>query len=124
MKVLQCPHLASFSGMTYYCLKGKFPINCETCDCKDKYFVETTTTTTSSASIEDAINNPTYYRTAKKEDKTEVEYTHVDTFIEKAVKWLRESITNNPECNRVLSKKGVITIGELIEDFREYMKGE
>lgn len=55
MKVLQCPHLASFSGMTYYCLKGKFPINCETCDCKDKYYVETTTTT-SSASIEDELS--------------------------------------------------------------------
>lgn len=67
MKVLQCPHLASFSGMIYYCLKGKFPIDCETCDCKDKYFVETTTTT-SSESIKDAINNPTYYETAKKED--------------------------------------------------------
>ena len=66
MKVLQCPHLATFSGMIYYCLKGKFPIDCETCDCKDKYFVETTFTT-SSASIEDAINNPTYYGTAKKE---------------------------------------------------------
>lgn len=79
MKVLQCPHLASFSGMIYHCLKGKFPINCETCDCKDKYYVETTiTTTTSSESIEDVMireyheNNPTYiyglYGTAKKEE--------------------------------------------------------
>ena len=79
MKVLQCPHLASFSGMTYYCFKGKFPIFCETCDCKDKYYIETTiTTTTSSESIEDVMireyheNNPTYiyglYGTAKKEE--------------------------------------------------------
>lgn len=69
MKVLQCPHLTSLSGMIYHCLKGKFPINCETCDCNDKYYVETTiTTTTSSESIKDAINNPTYYETAKKED--------------------------------------------------------
>ena len=77
MEVLQCPHLASFSGLTFYCLNGKFPINCETCDCKDKYYVEVTTTT-SSASIEDVMvreyheNNPAYlyglYGTAKKED--------------------------------------------------------
>ena len=52
------------------------------------------------------------------------EYVRKDAFIEKFEKWLRESVTNNPERNRVLSKKGVITIGGLIEDFREYVKGE
>lgn len=55
MEVLQCPHLASFSGLTFYCLKGKFPVNCEACDCNDKYFVETTTTT-STASVEDKLS--------------------------------------------------------------------
>jgi hypothetical protein len=44
-----------------------------------------------------------------------------DAFIEKACGWLKESVTNNPECNRIISKKGVITMGELIEDFRKYM---
>lgn len=64
------------------------------------------------------------YQTPNPEDETEVEYVRADVLIEKFVKWLKESITNNPECNRILSKKGVITMGELIKDCREYMKGE
>ena len=51
-----------------------------------------------------------------------IEYTRTDTFIKKACEWIKESITNNPECNRIISKKGVITMGLLIEDFRKYMK--
>jgi hypothetical protein len=51
----------------------------------------------------------------------DIEYTRTDAFIEKACGWLKESVTNNPECNRIISKKGVITMGELIEDFRKYM---
>lgn len=43
-------------------------------------------------------------------------------FLEKACEWLKESITNNPECNRIISKKGVITMGLLIEDFKNYMQ--
>ena len=54
----------------------------------------------------------------------DVEYTCTDAFIEKACEWLKESVTNNPECNRIISKKGVITMGELIKDFKNYMKGE
>ena len=53
-----------------------------------------------------------------------IEYTRTDIFIEKACTWLKESITNNPECNRIISKKGVITMGLLIKDFIQYMKGE
>lgn len=45
-------------------------------------------------------------------------------FLEKTCKWLKESITNNPECNRIISKKGVITMGLLIEDFKNYMQNE
>ena len=52
-----------------------------------------------------------------------VEYTRTDAFIEKACAWIKESITNNPECNRIISKKGVITMGLLIEDFKNYMEG-
>ena len=53
-----------------------------------------------------------------------VEYTRTDAFIEKAISWLKESVTNNPECNRIISKKGVITIGEIVKDFRKYIEGE
>ena len=54
----------------------------------------------------------------------DIEYIRTEAFIEKACEWLKESITNNPECNRIISKKGVITMGLLIEDFKNYMKGE
>ena len=54
----------------------------------------------------------------------DIEYTRTDAFIEKACEWIKKSITNNPECNRIISKKGVITIGEIVKDFRKYMKGE
>ena len=57
-------------------------------------------------------------------DKDSIEYIRKDAFIEKACEWLKESVTNNPECNRIISKKGVITMGLLIEDFIKYMKGE
>ena len=69
------------------------------------------------------LQEPTKVRTEKKYDN-DVEYTRTDAFIEKVCVWLKESITNNPECNRIVSKKGVITMGMLIEDFRNYMKGE
>ena len=39
-KVLECPHRASISSLTSYCLQGKFPMDCENCDCKDKKWVE------------------------------------------------------------------------------------
>ena len=57
-------------------------------------------------------------------DNIKIEYIRVDAFIEKACEWLKESVTNNTECNRIISKKGIITMGELIEDFKNYMKGE
>jgi hypothetical protein len=59
-----------------------------------------------------------------KQNDNDIEYTRTNAFIEKACLWLKESITNNPECNRIISKKGVITMGELIKDFKKYMEGE
>jgi hypothetical protein len=59
-----------------------------------------------------------------KQQCNDIEYTRTDAFIEKACEWLKESITNNPECNRIISKKGAITMGLLIEDFKNYMEGE
>lgn len=53
-----------------------------------------------------------------------IEYTRTDAFIEKAIEWLKKSITNNPECNRIISLNGTVTMGMLIEDFKNYMKGE
>ena len=64
------------------------------------------------------------YQVPDPDDKTAVEYIRKDAFIEKACEWIKESITNNSECNRIISKKGVITMSELIKDFRKYMEGE
>lgn len=51
-----------------------------------------------------------------------VEYTHTERFIEKAEEWLKENITNNRDCNRIMSRNGVVTMGMLIEDFKNYME--
>jgi hypothetical protein len=45
MKQLVCPHFGTISGLQWWCLNGKFPVDCEHCDCEDKYWVEITTTT-------------------------------------------------------------------------------
>jgi hypothetical protein len=62
--------------------------------------------------------------TSERQRGSQIEYTRTDAFIEKTVDWLKESVTNNPECNRIISKKGVITMGLLIKDFKNYMKGK
>lgn len=41
--VLQCQHLAT-SGTLRYCMNGKFPCDCEACDCKDKKYINVITT--------------------------------------------------------------------------------
>ena len=51
-KILQCPHFYSLSGIYYGCLLGRFPCNCEECDCTDKHYVEITTTTSSAGNSE------------------------------------------------------------------------
>lgn len=40
MKQLQCPHYSNISGLGEWCMNGRFPIDCETRDCKDKYYIE------------------------------------------------------------------------------------
>ena len=60
----------------------------------------------------------------KRHCDSDIEYTRTDAFIEKACEWLEKSITNNAECNRIISRNGAITMGMLIEDFKQYMKGE
>ena len=43
-KVLQCPWFAT-NGLSRWCMNGRFPCNCESCDCPDKRYVEVYTTT-------------------------------------------------------------------------------
>jgi hypothetical protein len=73
---------------------------------------------------EDRLSDSILYGFTEKRKGNDIEYIRKDDFVEKTCKWLKESITNNPECNRIISKKGVITMGLLIEDFKNYMKGE
>ena len=52
-----------------------------------------------------------------------IEYLRKDVFIEKACKWLKENITNNPNANSVLVRNGCVTLGMLVDDFKKYMEG-
>ena len=45
--VLQCPWFAS-DGFSKWCMNGKFPCNCKSCDCADKKYIEITTTASTS----------------------------------------------------------------------------
>ena len=54
----------------------------------------------------------------------DIEYTRTDAFIEKAVSWMKENITNNPNANSVLMRNGCVTLGMLVDDFKKYMEGE
>lgn len=44
-KQLYCPHFFSTGGLTRGCLKGKFPVNCETCTCEDIQWIDVTSST-------------------------------------------------------------------------------
>ena len=61
------------------------------------------------------------YNLIKKNDD-DIEYVRKDAFIEKACKWLKSNITNNPNANSVLARNGCVTLGMLIEDFKKYME--
>ncbi len=54
---------------------------------------------------------------SKKDIKKEI-------FIEKACQWLKSNITNNPNANSIMVRNGCVTLGMLIDDFKNYMKGE
>lgn len=54
----------------------------------------------------------------------DVEYTQTNAFIEKAVEWIKENITNNPNANSVLVRNGCVTLSMLVDDFKKYMEGE
>ena len=39
-KQLYCSYRACFNSITFSCLLGKFPMDCENCDCKEKKYIE------------------------------------------------------------------------------------
>ena len=49
----------------------------------------------------------------------DIEYIRTDAFIVKAVSWMKEYITNNPNATQIISKKGCVTMGMLINDFKK-----
>ena len=61
---------------------------------------------------------------SNRDSNDEVEYTRTDAFIEKAITWLKENITNDHTASKVISRKGCVTMGMLIEDFKQAMKNE
>ena len=60
-------------------------------------------------------DNEAFVFTQKRTDNKGVEYTRTDAFIEKAVEWLKKEVVED--------YKGVLW-ENLIEDFKNYMKGE
>lgn len=59
------------------------------------------------------------YQVPDPDDKTAVEYTRTDAFIEKAALWLS---TNASDYRKAFSNE--YNTHRLVEDFVEYMKGE
>lgn len=43
--VISCPYYIK-DGLSRYCMKGNFPVNCKTCKCQDKNYVMTQQLTT------------------------------------------------------------------------------
>ena len=43
-RVIQCPHYWT-DGFAWGCFKGKFPCDCEKCNCEDKTYYDISTTT-------------------------------------------------------------------------------
>ena len=59
------------------------------------------------------------YQVPDPDDKTAVEYTRTDAFIDKAAEWLS---TNASDYRKAFSNE--YNTHRLVEDFVEYMKGE
>lgn len=64
------------------------------------------------------------YQVPDPDDETAVEYTHTDAFIEKACEWLKENkdkyLYNTGEKGEYIPTCS----GKMIDEFRNYMKGE
>lgn len=69
-------------------------------------------------------NGTHYYTEGIPFERNYIEYTRTDAFIEKACKWIKENITNNPNANSVLVRNGCVTLEMLIDNFKNYMKEE
>ena len=39
-RILECPYRACFNSLSIACMKGKFPADCENCNCEEKRYVE------------------------------------------------------------------------------------
>ena len=70
----------------------------------------------------DDFSDSVLYGFTEKRKDDDIEYTRTDAFIEKACGWIKENITNNPNANSILVRNGCVTLGMLIEDFKNYME--
>ncbi len=55
---------------------------------------------------------------------TNIEYTRTDAFIEKAVRWLNEHMIDYMEFNGYGGCLDAFNDAKMVEDFKNYMKGE
>lgn len=58
----------------------------------------------------------------EKESNDDIEYVRKNAFIKKACEWIKENITNNQNANSVLVRNGCVTLGMLVDDFKNYME--
>lgn len=96
-KIIDCPHLAGF-GMSSYCLDGRWPMNCTTCDCKDKRLVEITSTNT----LDDG-KVPSFEELATKTEPFEPPYDK-EEFKQYIQKSIDDSRKADAEANRTAAK--------------------
>lgn len=65
---------------------------------------------------------PVFYAKRDNTHDTDIEYTRTDAFIEKACEWLKNNIEKYYYLDEAYDK--VISIKNLNNDFKNYMKGE
>lgn len=66
--IIQCPHFGAI-GLSTFCLNGKFPVDCEKCDCKDKKYVEISSSNSASASLDTDTIVKTNYEDTKQSNQ-------------------------------------------------------
>lgn len=73
--------------------------------------------------IHDNLTNSILYDFTEKSKDSDIEYVRKDAFIEKAVEWLSRHFYD--ECYQFYDNDGMwIDADSMIEDFKNYMKGE
>lgn len=67
---------------------------------------------------------------SKRSDENDIEYTHTDSFVEKACEWLRSNVNNYIINDKYILPNGNLSRdwfkikSDMFDDFKKYLKGE